>query len=277
MVRDPNESSAKLGRDLGRVARWAHQWNISFNPDPSKQAVEVHFSRKINPVDTPPVYFNNLAVASCETHKHSGLLLDKRLAFDRHVEEMILRANKGVGLITRLRRYLPRNSLLTIYKALIRPHLDYGDVVYDYPGNASFMQKLESVQYNASLAITGCFRGTSRDKLYSELGLESLADRRFYRRLIAFYKIVNKKAPQYLIDYLPTQDLASINLRKIPAIYPLDARTERYRNYFFSYCISQWNNLNSRIKNLPSIATFKRVILILYALTLHHISRQIGS
>ena len=76
------------------------------------------------------------------------------------------------------------------------------------------MQKLESVQYNASLAITGCFRGTSRDKLYSELGLESLADRRFYRRLIAFYKIVNKKAPQYFIDYLPFQDLSSINLRK---------------------------------------------------------------
>ena len=64
------------------------------------------------------------------------------------------------------------------------------------------MQKLESVQYNASLAINGCFRGTSRDKLYSELSLESLADGQFYRRLIAFYKIVDKKAPQYLIDYL---------------------------------------------------------------------------
>ena len=168
-----NESSAKLGRDLGRVARWAYQLKMLFNLDPSKQAVEVHFSRKINPVDTPPVYFNNLAVASCETHKHLGLLLDKRLPFDRHVEELILRANKGVGLITRLRRYLPRNSLLTIYKALIRPHLDYGDVVYDYPGNASFMQKLESVQYNAPLAITGCFYSTSSEKLYCELVLKA--------------------------------------------------------------------------------------------------------
>ena len=212
LVRDPNESSAKLGRDLGRVARWAHQWKMSFNPDPSKQAVEVHSSRKINPVDAPPVYFHNLSVASCETHKHLVSLLDKRLAFDRHVEEMILRANKGIGLITRLHRYLSRNSLLTIYKAFIRRHLDYGDVVYVYPGNASFMQKLESVQYDASLAITACFRGMSRDKLYSELGLESLADRRFYTRLIAFYKVLNKKAPQYLINYLPTQDLASINL-----------------------------------------------------------------
>ena len=261
LVHDPNESFAKLGRDFGRVTRWVQQWKMSLNPDPSKQAVEVHFSRKINPVDTPPVYFNNLAVAVWETHKDLGLLLDKKLAFDRHVEEMNQRANKGVGLITRLRRYLPRNSLLTIYKALIRPHLDYGDVVYDYPGNASFMQKLESVQYNASLAITGCFRGTSRDKLYSELGLESLADRRFYRRLIAFYKIVNKKAPQYLIDYLPTQDLVSINLRNMPVIYPLDARTERYRHSFFLYCISQWNNLDSRTRNLPSIASFKSAVL----------------
>ena len=75
---------------------------MSFNPNPSKQAVEVHFSHRTNPVDTLPVYFNNITVASCETHKHLGLLLDKRLAFDRHVEEMILRPNKGIGLITRL-------------------------------------------------------------------------------------------------------------------------------------------------------------------------------
>ena len=97
--------------------------------------------------------------------------------------------------------------------------------------------------------------------MYSELGLESLADRQFNRRPIAFYKIVNKKAPQYLIDYLPTHNLASINLRKRPVIYPLNARTERYCNSFFPYCISQWNNLDSRITNLPSIATFKRAIL----------------
>ena len=39
------------------------------------------------------------------------------------------------------------------------------------------------------------------DKLYSELSHESVADRQFYVRLIAFYKIVNKKAPQNLIFY----------------------------------------------------------------------------
>ena len=71
-VCSPNENSAKLCRDLGRVTGWTYQWKMPFNPDTSKQAVEFHFSRNINPVDTPPVYFNNLAVVSCETHKHLG-------------------------------------------------------------------------------------------------------------------------------------------------------------------------------------------------------------
>ena len=142
------------------------------------------------------------------------------------------------------------------------------------------MQKLKSVPYNGTLEITDCFRGTSRGKFYSEyseLGLESLAYKRFSKRPIAFCKIVNKKASQYLIDYLPTQDLASINLRKRPAIYPSNARIECYCNSFFPYCISQWNNLDSLIRNLPSIATFRRTTLFLYALFLHQRSRLAGS
>ena len=65
LVHDPNEGSTKLGRALWKVAGLAYQWEMSFNPDPFKQDVEVHFSSKINPVHTPSVYFNNLAVASC--------------------------------------------------------------------------------------------------------------------------------------------------------------------------------------------------------------------
>ena len=75
---------------------------------------------------------------------------------------------------------LPRSALLTIYKSFIRLHLDYGDIIYDQAYKASFHQKLELLQYNACLAIAGAFRGTSREKLYEELGLESLQLRRFF-------------------------------------------------------------------------------------------------
>ena len=128
--------------------------------------------------------------------------------------------------------------------------------MYDYPGHNAFCQKLETIQYNSCSAITGCFRGTSREKLYAELGLESLAD---IRRMCFFYKIINNYTPQYLRNYITFQE--NNNLRNRIPIKLMFARTERFRNSFFPYCISQWNTLDSHIRELPSISTFKRALL----------------
>ena len=68
--------------------------------------------------------------------------------------------------------------LLTIYESFIRPHLDYGDIIYDQVYTASFHQKIQSVQYNSALAITGTIRGICKEKLYQELSLETLGKRR---------------------------------------------------------------------------------------------------
>ena len=64
-------------------------------------------------------------------------------------------------MIRKLRHILPRHSLFTIYKLFVGPHLDYGDIIYDQPNNESFCNKIERVQYNAALAITGAIRETS--------------------------------------------------------------------------------------------------------------------
>ena len=57
--------------------------------------------------------------------------------------------------------------------------------------NESWHKNLQSAQYNAALAITGAIRGTNTVKLYQELGLEPLQNRRKLRRLSLFYKIYN--------------------------------------------------------------------------------------
>ena len=80
---------------------------------------------------------------------------------------------------------------LQYIKTFVRPHLDYGDILYDKPNNEDFQNKLGRVQYRACLVITGEIQGTSRTKLYDELGLHSLIKRRWCNKLIFFYKIVN--------------------------------------------------------------------------------------
>ena len=100
---------------------------------------------------------------------------------------MILnKVNKTVGLLRKLHNILPRPALLTIYKRFIRPNLYYGNIIYDQAYNTSFHQKLGLLQYNACLAITGAIGGTSREKIYEELGLESLHLRGWFRKLSFF-------------------------------------------------------------------------------------------
>ena len=89
-----------------------------FNPDTSKQAQEVVFSRKTEKVNHMSLTFNVKPVAQTSHQKHLGLYIDEKLNFSNHIKEIISKVNKGIGIIRKLRYILPRNALLTIYKAL---------------------------------------------------------------------------------------------------------------------------------------------------------------
>ena len=130
--------------------------------------------------------FNTFRVTKLDKHKHLGLVLDSKLPFLSYNNAAISISRKALRLLKFLSKYLSREALNSLYTIYIRPHLDYGDVIYHNPnkddslqchGNA-LMQKLESVQYSAALAITGVWRGTSREKIYCELGWESLYSRK---------------------------------------------------------------------------------------------------
>ena len=89
------------------------------------------------------------------------------------------KAIKGISVIQKLSKTLPRHYLISIYKSFVRPHLDYGDTIHVQVNNESFTQNIERTQYNVALSITGAIKGTSQSKLYSELGFESMKFRRW--------------------------------------------------------------------------------------------------
>ena len=93
---------------------------------------------------------------------------------------------------------LSRTRLLTIYKNFVGPCLDYVDIIYDKPLTESFKDQLEMFQHYVALIINGAIKGVPTDRIYTELGLESLAKRRCYRKVIFFHKIINVLSPLYL-------------------------------------------------------------------------------
>ena len=110
-----------------------------------------------------PLSFNQVQLKLSESHKHLGLILDTKLKFNEHLEDKLNKWNRIIGSIKKLSLILQRTGLLTIYKAFVRPLLDYVDIIYDKPDDESFKDWVEKFQYNTALAITGAIRGTSRE------------------------------------------------------------------------------------------------------------------
>ena len=142
-----------------------------------------------------------------------------------------MKAKRNIGIIKHLNRFLP----------LVRSHLDYCDIIYHSPSIMnqppfgmslnSLMEKVERVQFLAALAVTGTWKGSSRMKLYDELGWESLSDRRWVRRLSVFFKISHGMTPSYLSEHIPMRNETNMALRDRLNIPPL-TKTERYKNSF---------------------------------------------
>ena len=127
------------------------------------------------------------------------------------------------------------------YKMYVCPHLDFGDLIY-HNQMKDMMDKLESIQYQAALIVSNCWQGTSKFKLYNELGWETLSQRREFRRLSLYYKILNNKTPAYLKNHIQP---------------PKQNATNRYSNSFFPFCQTHWNTLSAELQNAVSIEQFK--------------------
>ena len=251
----------ELNRDLEKVRLWAWQWKMQFNTDKTE---EVIFSTKLARSFHPPLLLGNDEVKREDEHKHLGMILDSKLNFKSHIRAAILKARRGIGLIRYLSKYVSRDVLNLTYKLYVRPHLDYGDLLYhryDPEMRLGFTQKLEQTQYAAALAVSGAWRGTNRQRLYNELGWETLYSRRWYRRLCHFFYLKNNQSPEYLFNLIPAERQTNYDLRNQRIYTPAVSRTVRFSNTYFSNAPYEWNLLDRDIRSSESIAEFKRKLL----------------
>ena len=109
------------------------------------------------------------------------------------------------------------------------------------------------------MAITGAIKGTSRDRLYQELGLESLTSRRWSRRLLTFHKYFTSKSPPYLYSIIPEVNF-EIRTRQRENIPLLKTRTDAFKYSYFPNSIQEWNKISVSVRNLP-FTIFKNNLL----------------
>ena len=148
-------------------------------------------------------------------------------------------------------------------KSFVRPNLDYADIIYDKSFNESFKAKIEMIQYRAALVITGAIKGTSNNRLYQEIDLESLADTRWSHKIFFFHKIVNGLLPSYFQSYLNHCNDGEYQARSAcqSKMKTLSGRTKVFNSSFYPYSIKEWFALNEEIQKTVPVNKFREIIL----------------
>jgi hypothetical protein len=253
-VEEPDTASDMIEEDLENLSSWANKWKVNFSPPKTEEMVITR--KRVKPLHRP-VSLNNVPVTRVEHHKHLGLTLSKDLTWKVHVNEISDKAVRRLGILRSLKYKLNKRSLEKIYKGLIRPILEYGDIVWHNSGHT--LDCLEKVQMNAARIVTGATAKSSSEGLYNETSWEPLADRRAFHRLVEFYKILNDKAPTYLKELLPEQvnQRTTYMLRNRGNLDIPRTRLNCLTNSFFPSAARSWNELSQEIKSLPTVNAFK--------------------
>ena len=123
------------------------------------------------------------------------------------------------------------------------------------------MGKAERIQYQAALAVTGAWQGSSRSKLYEDLGWESLSERRWCRRILQIHKIVSKRR-LLISDKLPRHRRPLHSDNNNNTFHEIRCQSSRYISRFLPDAITSWNNI-THFDNIPSINIFKHHLLSL--------------
>ena len=124
IIKDKDESATILNDYLQLISKWAFNWKMFLNPDSSKPAQEVSFSRKNQIQNHPTISLKNVQIERSSYQKHLSIILYEKLNFKQHIDSPISKVNKVISVIKKIRHILPRKSLVTMYKVFLRPLLD---------------------------------------------------------------------------------------------------------------------------------------------------------
>ena len=264
IVDNPDTSSTKLNNDLIEIEKWAKRWLATIN---TKKTKCMTFSVKRLKPPHPDLYFANEKICEVLQHTHLGVKLTANLSWKAHIVNIFENANKKLNMLKGLKFKVSRDTLGKLYKSLIRPVMEYADVLWDN-GIASDCDLLEHVQYEAAKIVTGAIKGTSKHRLMQEVGWESMSTRRKIHKLILYYKIVNNLSPTYLKELLPLQvsERTNYSLRTVSDFSLFDSHTERHKASFFPSAARLWNSINIETRSLVSLDFFKNALVTFFDL-----------
>ena len=242
------EDSELLQRDLDKLYEWAELWQLRFNAKKCKVMHQGNANHQFQ------YKMDNQTLERVTDEKDLGVTIDNELKFHKHVSLAVSKANQMLGIAKRTFSELDKETLTTVYKTLVRPHLEYGNVIW-HPKYVADIQKVESVQRRATKLINNDLKDKPYQDRLKKLNLFSMEYRRQRGDMIQVYKILKG------MDRLDAESLFQPNTGYCRGhslkLFKQRCNKEIRKLAFSQRVVDSWNSLTEEIVSAESLNTFK--------------------
>ena len=240
--------------DITEMDKWSNEWLMSFHPAKCKV---LKLGRPISDLSD---IFNPYTLSDhhLEVEKDIGVIIDCELSFDKHIAEKVNKATKIVNIIRRSFMYLAEEIFLNLYKALVRPHLEYANQIWS-PRLQRQIDSIENVQKRATKLLP-MYDNLSYEERLKKLRLPTLTYRRLRGDLIETYKILtNKYDPEICGNFIELRKDSNTRGHSLK-IYKQRCKLNVRKNCFPHRIVEAWNCLPEQVIKSTTVQQFEGML-----------------
>jgi len=233
-----------VNKELEKISHWLGANKLSLNVKKSQLLVFSLSKEKPNINLT----INGEALKEVQVAKYLGILIDNKLNWGEQISAVNLKLSKGIGLLAKIRHYVPKNTLRSLYYTFINPHVDYNILNW---GMAS-SNNLDTISNKLKKAIRIMAFKNSDDpslplfKEFNILPLENFIDLRFGKFI---WKLANNELPESLTHHFRSNERTIVPIQ--------NPRLEQHKKFITYAGPKIWKDeIPTQIKQKKSLKSF---------------------
>ena len=242
------ELQTNLNNNLEKVHHWllANKLTLSYN----KTEYMIIGSRQkiLNIQEEPLISIGNEAIKKISKCKTLGVIIDDKLLWKDHINEISAKVSKGLGIMRRIKTFVTQSVMQSLYNSLILSYFDYCNMVWENTAKYN-LQKIQKMQNRAARILTGSSYDVPTTDLMRQLKWQTLEDRRDHKKALLMHKVKNGTAPDLIKNLFNICDNQNYSLRSNLNNFKLDKPKRNFMKKSISYSGAKfWNDLKNDLK-----------------------------
>ena len=256
--KNPKSLETIVNCELLKVVDWLIANKLSLNIKKTNYIIFHPYQKRINFSMRIKVYdgrTNTFFDLERKDHvKYLGVIIDQHLSWKHHINYIALKISRNIGIISRLRHFVPLTTLISIYNSLISPYISYGLIAWGQ-ASKSHLEKLLILQKRAVRLINFLPFRTHAIPYFAQSNILPIKMLYFKLSSTLMFDITTNSAPQNICNlFTLTQDIHQHNTRSASSgnYYINHSRLNHHKNSFSIVWAKIWNSISESYRKLQS-------------------------